>query len=559
MKIIIHLLVAAAALCCAVLLVTAPRQSRATLLLVNGLVHTNVEGQPAASAVALNGGVITAVGTTGELRAKFGGVPTIDLAGRTVVPGLIDAHAHLYGLGELLQSVNLVDVPSPEEAVRRVRERAAHALSGEWIYGRGWDQNLWETKQFPTAAMLNGAAPENPVVLIRIDGHGIWVNDVAMKRAGITAATKDTAGGTVVRDVDGVPTGVFVDNARDLIEKFVPPPTRAEIRRGLLAALEECAAAGLTEVGEMGADSDEIAVFQGLADSGRMPLRVYVAISAPGPTWDRWKKREPLIGSGNGMLTIRAIKLYEDGALGSRGAALAEEYSDDPGNRGVTIGDNDLVPEIRAAIARGFQPCVHAIGDRGNHLVLNAYEETMKGHDNAVVRPRIEHAQVLLPDDIARFKLLGVIPSMQPAHAVSDMRWAEDRLGPVRVRSAYAWGSLLRDGNIIVGGSDAPNDLLSPLWGFYAAVSRCDRDGRPEGGWFPDQRMTRGQALNAYTRWAAYGEFEEGMKGTIEPGRWADLTVLSKDIMTIPPRDIPSTDVELTIVGGTVVYERARK
>ncbi len=496
------------------------------------------------------------MGESSELKSRLEPDRIVDLRGRTVVPGLIDSHAHMYGLGQLMQSVNLVDVHSAHEAAERVRQRTATALPGEWIYGRGWDQNLWAGQQYPAAEVLDSVAPENPVVLIRIDGHAIWVNSTAMRKAGVTASTPDTAGGRVVRDRNGRPTGIFIDNARDLVEHAVPPPTQEEVRRSILRAARECVRNGLTEVGVMGIDSVEFEVYRELADEDSLPLRIYAAIGAPGPTWEAWKQRPPLIGYAGGMLTVRAMKMYVDGALGSRGAALAEEYSDDPGNRGVTLNDQDLLPELRAAVAHGYQPCVHAIGDRGNHIVLNAYEEVLRGQSAAEVRPRIEHAQVLLPEDTGRFAAMGVIPSMQPAHATSDMVWAEERLGPERVRYAYAWQSILRTGSIIIGGSDFPNDIMSPLWGIYSAVTRCDRTGKPEGGWFPDQRMTREQALNAYTIWAAYGAFQEQSKGSIEPGKVADFTVLSKDIMEIPPPEILQTDVDMTVVGGKVVYQR---
>lgn len=526
------------------------------MVLINGTIYTLDQKNPIASAIAFQGNRIVGVGTNEEMMGRFGHVMTIDLQGRTVLPGLIDGHAHMYGLGELMQSVILVGIVSPDQAVERVRERVNTTPGGAWIYGRGWDQNLWANKNFPTASQLDSVSPDHPVVLIRIDGHAIWVNSKAMEIAGVTRETKDPPGGKIIRFPDGKPTGVFVDNARDIIENNVPSPKPEEIEESILRAARECVKVGITEVYDMGIDSVEIGIYKKLADQNKLPLRIYAAIGAPSPTWDSWKSREPLIGYGGGMFTLRAMKMYVDGALGSRGAALVEEYTDDPGNRGLTIDDQQLEPQIRIAVEQGYQPCVHAIGDRGNHIVLDVYEKILKSVPAKDIRPRIEHAQVLLPDDIPRFKALNVLPSMQPVHATSDMPWAEARLGPLRIRSAYAWRSILNTGSVIIGGSDFPNDGMNPLWGIYAAITRQDHEGNPQGGWYPDQCMSREEALCAYTQWAAFGGFEEGMKGTLEVGKLADLTVLSKDIMKIPPAEILSTSVELTIVNGKIVYKR---
>ncbi len=535
-------------------LVTTTMHNTGTLYF-NAKVYTLDSAHTIAEAVALHSGRISATGTSEELRERFPSDTMIDLHGATVVPGLIDGHAHMYGLGELMQSVILVGIGSPGEAALKVKDRVSETPKGQWIYGRGWDQNLWKVREFPVASVIDTVAPEHPVVLIRIDGHAIWVNSLAMRIAGITKETKDPSGGRIVRLKDGTPTGVFIDNARDLVENCVPPPTSGEIERSLLHAAREYVKAGVTEVCDMGIDSNEIEIYRKLFDEQKLPLRIYAAVGAPGASWEYWKSNPPLINYAEGMFTLRSMKMYVDGALGSRGAALVDEYSDDPGNRGLTINDNELEPQLRAAIAHGYQPCVHAIGDRGNHFVLDTYAKILAPDSTADIRPRIEHAQVLLPDDIDRFKRLNVLPSMQPIHATSDMPWAEARLGPQRIRGAYPWRSILNTGSIIIAGSDAPNDGLSPLWGFYAAITRQDRDGNPAGGWYPDQCMTRDEALKAYTIWAAYGCFQENEKGTIEPGKRADLTVLSKDIMTIPPREILSTSIVMTIIGGKIAFD----
>jgi len=530
----------------------------ASMLFVNGTVYTVDSHNTVAQGVAIRGHRIVDIGSSEELKRRYPRTPlVVDLQGKTIIPGFIDAHAHIDGLGQLMQSLILVGVKSREEIVSMVHDKAQQTPSGQWIYGRGWDQNLWEIKQFPTASQLDEASLDRPVVLVRIDGHGIWVNSLAMRLAGITRETKDPSGGKIIRDASGSPTGVFLDNARDLVENFVPPLTPDEVERNILVAAEECARNGLTEVQHMGVDSLMISIYKKLADEGKLPIRIYGAISVPSPAWDAWSTRPPLVQYGNGMFTLRAMKMYEDGALGSRGAALVEEYNDDPGNRGVTIAtDDELQSNIRLALEHGYQPSVHAIGDRGNHVVLNAYEKVLSSFPKGDYRPRIEHAQVILPEDIPRFHSLGVLPSMQPIHATSDMYWAEARIGTQRIKGAYAWKSLLTNGSIIPGGSDFPNDGMNPLWGFYAAFTRSDRSGYPQDGWHRDQKMTRDEALRCFTQWAAYAAFEEKVKGSIEIGKWADLTILSKDIMHISPPEVLNTDVVMTIVGGKVVYQK---
>jgi predicted amidohydrolase YtcJ len=528
----------------------------ADMLLVNGTVYTLDAGNTIAQAVAIRGNRIAAVGGSEDLRRRFDTDTVIDLGGKTVMPGFIDAHAHMSGLGQLMQSVILVGTSSPQEILDLVRTRTLQAPPGTWIHGRGWDQNRWEVKEFPTASQLDAVSPDHPVVLIRIDGHAIWVNSRAMELAHVNRETPDPAGGKIMRFPGGEPTGVFLDGARAVIESIIPPETPDGIERDILTAAAVCAKAGLTEVHDMGIDSLRVEIYRRLARENRLPVRIYAAISAPGPAWEFWKRKGPLIGSGDGMLTIRSMKLYMDGALGSRGAALVEEYSDDPGNRGLTmLSAAELETLVRDAIKRGFQPCVHAIGDRANHAVLNGFEKVLDSLPAGDYRPRIEHAQVLLQEDIPRFKKLGVLPSMQPIHATSDMYWAEARLGPSRIRGAYAWRSLLETGAIIPGGSDFPNDGMNPLWGFYAAFTRADRNGYPQDGWYREQRMTRQEAARCFTAWGAYAAFEENSKGSIEPGKLADLTLLSKDIMQVSPQDVLSTAVEMTIVGGRVVYQ----
>jgi hypothetical protein len=530
----------------------------ANMLFVNGIVYTLDPENTVAQAIALRGNRIVAVGSTEELTKRYKADTVIDLQGKTVMPGLIDGHGHVLSEGSRLLTLDLDGTTSPEQIADSVSTRTAEFGAGHWIIGRGWNQNVWEKKDFPTHELLDKAAPENPVVLWRVDGHAIWANQKVLDIAGVNAQTADPPGGKIYRDAKGNPTGVLVDNAMDLIEKSMPELSADEIEKRLKLALNECAQLGLTEVGDMGVDQQTINIYKKIIDEGECPIRIYAAILGS-DTWQHYLETGREIGYGNGLLTVRAVKLYMDGALGSRGAALFDEYNDDPGNRGLTIMREGEIDTVCAeAIEHGFQVCIHAIGDRGNNIVLNEYEKALQNlpKDAPSPRWRIEHAQVLKESDIPRFEQLGIIPSMQPTHATSDMYWAETRLGSDRLKGAYAWRAILQTGSIIVGGSDFPVESPNPLWGIYAAITRSDKTGYPEEGWHPEQKMTRLEAVRAFTTWASYGEFQENYKGTIEPGKWADLTVLSKDIMEVPPSEILDTQVEMTIVNGKVVYQK---
>jgi predicted amidohydrolase YtcJ len=536
-------------------------RNEADFLLVNGTVYT-LEGKAGiAGAVAIHGDRIIATGTPGELTDRYPRAEQLDLHGATVVPGLIDGHAHVAGEGARLEGVNLVGTGSVRQIVDLVAGRVKTLSPGKWVIGRGWDQNDWDVKAFPTHNLLSSVSPVNPVVLRRVDGHAIWVNARAMELAGIDRATPDTAGGRIFRDASGNPTGIFVDNAEELVLRAIPEPADDDIERQLLLAMEECSKFGLTEVHDMGVDLQTIRVYKKLIAGNRCPVRIYAAIGGPGETWNHYLTTGPEIGFGGGMLTVRAIKLYIDGALGSRGAALIDAYSDDPGNRGLTImSEQELESVCGMALRHGFQVCTHAIGDRGNLIVLNEYERALQQQSHGTPSPRwrIEHAQIVRPSDIPRFFKAGIIPSMQPTHATSDMYWAVDRLGNERIQGAYAWRSFLNTGCRIIGGSDSPIESSNPLLGIYAAITRTDATGYPPGGWMPQERMTREEALRCFSEWAAEGSFEEGQKGRIAPGMWADLTVLSRDIMKIEPKDILQTEVVMTIVGGRIVYRNDR-
>ncbi len=550
-------LLIAAGLALALLLLHTERRS-ASMLLVHGVVYTVNDHQPLAEAVAIENGKIAAVGSSEELLARFSATEVIDLKGRPVYPGFIDAHAHLEGIGAALMNLDLTGTGSAAEAASLVSATARDSVHGGWIRGRGWDQNRWPGKSFPTRQTLDRACPDVPVFLKRVDGHAVWVNSRVLALAGITRSTPDPPGGRIIRDAKGDPTGVFVDQAVTLLEEILPPPSDAERTEAIRRAVAECVSYGLTEVHDMGVDLHGIALYESMIAAGKFPFRVYVAVEGSSPgAWDHFRKSPPVTAGFDGRLTIRALKLYADGALGSRGAALFEPYADDPGNRGLTLtSKKELLTAATQALESGFQLCTHAIGDRANAIVLDVYAEALAMHRDRAhdARFRVEHAQVLAPDDIQRFASLRVIPSMQPTHCTSDMPWAESRLGPVRINGAYAWRSLLRQGNIIPGGSDAPVESPNPVLGFYAAVTRQDRGGHPAGGWHPGERMSREEALKAFTLWAAYAGFQEHVKGSIEPGKWADLVVLSDDIMQIDAEKIPDVLAEMTMIGGTIVF-----
>ncbi len=555
-KILVPILVTLVLLA-AFLMYNRPRARHAHMLLINGVVYTMNDAQPLAQAIAIDGSTIVGVGTNDDIRRSFTADRILDLKGKPVYPGFTDAHAHMEGLGAFLVNLNLMETRSVEEIQRLVAERAAVVPAGTWIRGRAWDQNKWPRKEWPTHQMLDAVTIAHPVYLKRVDGHAAWVNKEALDIARITRDTPDPEGGKIVRDAHGEPTGVLIDNAVDLIEAVMPAPTESEMREAIEKAARECVKVGLTEVHDMGVELEILSIYKTLLAENKLPLRVYAVLAGVGPAWHRYAAQGPEVAANNGKLTIRALKLYADGALGSRGAALIEPYTDDPTNRGLTLISADSLRKIaETALAKGFQVCVHAIGDRANHIVLNVFEDLF-GKDPAKMKQarfRIEHAQVLDAADIPRFGRIGVIAAMQPTHCTSDMPWVEDRLGPERAKGAYVWRSLLESGAMIAGGSDFPVESPNPLYGFYAAITRQDHDGMPPGGWHPEQRMERFEALKAFTVWAAYAGFEENLRGSIEDGKLADIVVLSNDIMKCEPKAILSTSVEYTIVGGEIVY-----
>jgi predicted amidohydrolase YtcJ len=483
----------------------------------------------------------------------------LDAGGQTIIPGMVDAHAHLFELGTFLQNIDLTDTRSYDAIVSRVAARLKDVPAGRWVIGRGWDQNKWGDTRFPTHEALTRISPNNPVVLGRIDGHALLVNAAAMRAAGVTAATKDPAGGRIERAANGEPTGVFVDNAMALIDKVIPPLSHDDMKSAALAAIAESNKYGLVGLHDPGEPREVLDLFEELAKAGTFSLRVYAMISDDSAAIEHYFQRGPESALYDGHLWIRAIKLYADGALGSRGAALLDPYTDDPKNVGLLKSTPAHLQDVATrALQHGFQVATHAIGDRGNRVALDAYQAALKTVPTVDHRFRIEHVQILDHADVPRFAELGVIPSMQAVHQTSDMYWAPTRLGYARTFGAYAWRSLLNTGVIIPNGSDFPVERVNPLYSFHAAVSRQDDNSWPPGGWFPEQRMTREEALKSMTIWPAYAGFMETLTGSLTPGKYADFVILDQDIMTIPESSILGTGVIATYIGGKAVYERKR-
>ena len=486
------------------------------------------------------------------LLADVADADRIDGGGKFVLPGLTDAHAHVYSQGFLTVSLNLLGAESVETAVERIGE-FARARSTGWILGRGWNQVLWPVQEFPTAADIDAVVADRPVWLNRIDGHAGWANSRALAIAGIDDDTPDPVGGKIIRDDNGKATGVLIDNAMALVEKHVPDPTRREIREAYASAIDSLLALGITGVHDAGISKTEAEVYMSMADDGDLGMRIYAMLSDTGANLDAFD--EPIRAYGNDHLDIASVKLYSDGALGSRGAAMIEPYDDDPENRGLPFyTQEELDSFVRKANAKGFQVGIHAIGDLGNRMSLDAFERAQDGKASPL-RNRVEHAQIIALDDIPRFAELGVIASMQPVHATSDMNMAEDRVGPQRIKGGYAWRRLLDSGAVLAAGSDFPVELPNPFHGLYAAVARQDRQGLPEGGWYSDQSMTRAEALRSFTLDAAYAAHQENRFGSLEPGKWADFIVVDRDYFEIPVDEIDDIRVLQTWVGGERVYQ----
>jgi predicted amidohydrolase YtcJ len=537
----------------------------ADLVLRGGRIRTQDRAHPLAEALAVRDGRLVAVGSDANVAALVGPhTRVVELQGRTALPGLFDAHLHLAGLAEGERRADLVGTASEAEVVARVAAHAAHLAPGAWVLGRGWDQNDWADTAFPTHAALSAALPDRPAALWRVDGHALLANAAALALAGVTEDTPDPPGGRILRDAGGRPSGVLVDNAMTLVETHVPPLSAAELRDALPRVVAGLHRLGITAVADAGVPLSRARAYAELAREGRLELRVHVMLDADDPAvWTDSPGLPARNLDGRGRVSVRAVKAYADGALGSRGAALLAPYADDPTQSGLLL----TPPERFAALAErclraGWQLCTHAIGDRANRLVLDAYAAALAAVpplERAVPDPRlrIEHAQVLDPADVPRFGQLGVVASMQALHQSSDCPWAGARLGAERERYAYAWRALLDAGALLCGGSDAPVESPDPLLALHAFVARPDPGGRSPGGWHTEQALTREEALAALTTWAAQACFEESRLGRLVPGMAADVVVLSGDPLEVPVEALPDLRVDLTVFDGRVVHERA--
>lgn len=548
-----------------------PKEGPDTIF-INGTLYTVDANNSTAQAVAVKDGMITAVGSTADI-SKLKGQNTriVDLAGKTMTPGLIESHGHLMGVGYNKLELDLMYVKTYDELVEKVAEAVAKAEPGQWITGRGWHQDKWIEKPkemykgFQTHDKMSAVSPDNPVYLRHASGHASFANAKAMELAGVNrlsieSLSGEVEGGEIIKDDLGNPTGVFTERASGLVGRLVPQETEERAEQALEMAIEECLRLGITSFHDAGSGQAFIDRLQRFKEQGKLKVRQYVMLTGRQPSLlEEWYEKGPMIDPDH-MITVRSIKLNCDGALGPRGAWLLEEYTDRSGHFGHETLPMETVNEVsEKALAAGFQVCSHAIGDRANREILDRYEASFNKYPDINpkdVRFRIEHAQHLSGEDIPRFGELGIIAAMQAIHMSSDRPWAIDRLGKERIEEgAYVWQKLLQSGAKIINGTDAPVEPLDPLPSFYASVSRKTLEGFPEGGFEPDQAMSRDEALRSFTLDAAYGEFDEDYKGSIEVGKAADFTVFDKNIMTIPEKEILNTKVIMTIIGGEVLYE----
>jgi hypothetical protein len=539
------------------------QSNTADIVFKNGNVYTANDKAPRAQAIAVKGDRIVFVGSN-EAAQKLAGTNTrvVDLKGNTVLPGFTDSHQHLSGVGLREMTLNLEGTTSLDDLLAKLKARVDQTKPGEWVTGRGWIETHWQPPVFPTRWDLDKVSPNNPVILGRADGHGAVANSTALNLAGVDKNTPNPFGGEISKDKQsGEPNGMLLDAAQGLVRRRVPPTSAEDAERAVVLGVKRDIALGWTQIQDAGGSYADVDIFKKLYAAGMIKLRIYKAVYGPGSNATRLLNEGPTIGAFENRLNVRTIKVVSDGALGSRGAALLGPYSDAPDTSGfLTVKAEELRPMLIDALRKGIQVETHAIGDRANRFILDEYETAFKAVPPAqrkVAEPRwrVEHAQIVNPADIPRFAKLGVIPSMQPSHAIGDLFFAPSRLGMERLAGAYAWESFIKSGVVVPGGSDAPVERGEPMIEFYAAVARKDQKGFSGEGWHPEEAVTRDQALKMFTIWPAYAAFEEKMRGSVETGKLADLTILSADIMTIPPLDILKTRCVMTVINGEIVYE----
>lgn len=541
-----------------------PRDASADIVFKNGNVYTENDRAPKAQAIAVKGDRIVYVGSNAGVQRYVGGsTRVVDLQGKTVLPGFADAHQHLSGVGFREMTLNLEGTVSLDDLLAKLKARVDQTKPGEWVTGRGWIETHWQPPVFPTRWDLDRVSPNNPVILGRADGHGAVANTVAFKIAGIDKNTPNPFGGEISKDKQsGEPNGMLLDAAQGLVRRRVPPTTREDAERAVVLGVKRNIELGWTQVQDAGGNWDEVEIFKKLYAAGAIKIRIYKALHGPGANAKRLISQGPIIGEFQNRLTVRTIKVVSDGALGSRGAALLGPYSDAPDTAGfLTVKTEELRPMLIDALRKGIQVETHAIGDKANRFTLDEYETALKAvprSERKVADPRwrVEHAQIVNPLDIPRFVKLGIIPSMQPSHAIGDLFFAPSRLGIERLKGAYAWESFIKSGVVVAGGSDAPVERGEPMIEFYAAVARKDQKGFSADGWHPEEAVTRAQALKMFTVWPAYAAFEEKLRGSIETGKLADLTILSADIMTIPALEILKAQNVMTVINGEIVFEK---
>ena len=544
---------------------TLPQQTAtsADIVFKNGNVYTANDKAPRAEAIAVKADRIVFVGSNADAQ-KYVGQSTrvVDLKGNTVLPGFTDSHQHLSGVGLREMTLNLEDTTSLDDLLAKLKARVAQTKPGDWITGRGWIETHWKPPVFPTRWDLDKVAPNNPVILGRADGHGSVANSAALKLAGVDKNTPNPFGGEVSKDKQsGEPNGMLLDTAQGLVRRHVPPTSREDAERAVVLGVKRNIELGWTQIQDAGGSYTDVEIFKKLYEAGTIKLRIYKAVHGPGASATRLLNEGATVGAYGNRFTFRTIKVVSDGALGSRGAALLAPYADASDTKGfLTVKAEELRPLLIDALRKGIQVETHAIGDYANRFVLDEYEAALKAvpaGERKVADPRwrIEHAQIVNPSDIPRFAKLGILPSMQPSHAIGDLHFAPRRVGVERLAGSYAWATFIKSGIIVPGGSDAPVERGEPMIEFYAAVARKDQKGFSGDGWHPEEAVSREDALKMFTLWPAYAAFEDKLRGTIEAGKLADLTILSADIMKIPVAEILKTRNVMTVINGEIVYE----